>query len=85
MQCSKIINGKRNGFNRSSVNHIKSGICAIEVFKCFNGPSLPDYKEHFQRVHPCKGIRGNDHSLLLPKVKSEAGRKMFPFLGAKFF
>ena len=27
----------------------------------------------------------HDHSLLLPKVKSEAGRKAFEFLGAKIF
>ena len=29
--------------------------------------------------------RRNDHSLLLPKVKSKAGRKKFEFLGAKIF
>ena len=33
----------------------------------------------------CKGTRGNDHSLLLPKVRSEAGRKIFGFLGTKIF
>ena len=62
-----------------SINHIRHKMCAIEVFKCFNGISPPEYKEYFKR----KSTRGNDHSLLLPKVKSEAGRKPFGSLGAK--
>ena len=60
-------------------------MCAIEVFKCLNGISPPDHKEYFQHLDHCKGTRGNDHRLLLPKVKSEGGRKAFGFLGAKIF
>ena len=60
-------------------------MCAIEVLKCLNGISPSDYKENFKRLGYCKVTRGNDHSLLLPKVKSEAGRNMFGFLGAKIF
>ena len=85
MRCLKIINGKRNSVKLPSINHIRNKMCAIEVFKCLNGISPPDYKEYFKRLGHCKGTRGNDHSLLLPKVKSEAGRKTFGFLGAKIF
>ena len=58
-------------------------MCAVLI--CLNGISPPDYKEYFKRLGHCKDTRGNDHSLLLLKVKSEASRKMFGFLGAKIF
>ena len=80
-----IINGKRNSVKLPSINHIRNKMCAIEVFKCLNGISPPDFKEYLKRLGHCKGARGNGHSLLLPKVKSEAGRKTFGFLGAKIF
>ena len=58
---------------------------AIEVFKCFNIVSQPDYEKFFKCLDHCKGTRENNHSLLLPKVKSEAGRNTLAFLGAKIF
>ena len=58
-------------------------MCAVDVFKCLNGISPPDYEKYFKRLDHCKGTRGNDQSLLLPKVKSEAGRKAFAFWGDK--
>ena len=84
MRCLKIINGKRNCVTLPSINHIRNKMCAIEVLKCLNGISPPDYKEYFKRLGHCKGTRGNDHSLLLPKVKSEAGRKTLRFWVLKF-
>ena len=60
-------------------------MCAIEVFKCLNGISPPGYENYFKHLDHCKGTRGNDQNLLLPKVKSEAGRKTFAFLAAKIF
>ena len=39
----------------------------------------PDFMEYFQGIKHYKETRGNEHSLLLPKVKSEAGRKTFAF------
>ena len=58
---------------------------ANEVFKCLNGILPPDYKEYLKCLDHCKGTCGNDHSLLLPTVKSEAGMETFGFLGAKIF
>jgi len=85
MRCFKIINGKRDSVKLPSINHIRKKMCAIEVFKCLNGTSPTDYKEKCKHLDHCNGTRGNDHSLLLPKVKSEVGRKTFGFLGAKIF
>ena len=45
----------------------------------------PDYEQYFKRLDHCKGTRGYDHSLLISKVKSEAGRKTFEVLDAKIF
>ena len=59
-------------------------MCANEVFKCLNGTSPHDYETYFKHLDHCSTSR-NDHSLLLPKVKSEAGRKTLAFLGAKIF
>ena len=60
-------------------------MCAVEVFQCLNGLAPPDFMEYFQRVKHGKETRGNENSLLLPRVKSEAGRKTFAFQGAKIF
>ena len=68
-----------------SINHIRSKMCAIEVFKFLNGFLPLDYNEYFKHLDHWKDTRGNDHSLLLPKLKSEADRKTFGFLGAKIF
>ena len=68
----KIINGRRKSVKLPSINHIRNRMCAVEVFKCLNGLAPPDFMEYFQRVKHSKATRGNEHSLLLPRVKSEA-------------
>ena len=60
-------------------------MCAVEVFKFMNGLALPDFMEYFQPVKHSKATRGNEHNLLLPREKSEAGRGVFAFQGAKIF
>ena len=42
-------------------------------------------KNTFKGTDNCRGTRGYDQSLLLSKVKSEAGRKTLAYLGAKIF
>ena len=75
MRCLKIINGKRNNVKIPLIRHTRSKICAIEVLKCLKGVSPPDYENYCKCLDHCKGTRGNNQSLLLPNVKSEAGRK----------
>ena len=58
-------------------------MCAVEVFKCLNGLAPSDVMEYFQRVKHSKETRGNKNSLLLLRIKSEAGRKKFAFQGVK--
>ena len=85
MRCIKIVNGKRNSVKLPSINHTRNKMCAIEFFKFLNEISPPGYEKHFKRFDHCKGTRGNHHSLLLPRVQSETGRKTFTFWGAKIF
>ena len=85
MRSLKIINGRRNSVKLPSINRIRNRICAVEVFKCLNGLAPPDFMEYFQRVKHSKATRGNEHSLLLPRVKSEARRKTFTLQGVKIF
>ena len=47
--------------------------------------ALPDFEKYFIRLDHCKGTGGNENSLLLSKVKTEAGRKTSAFWGAKIF
>ena len=77
----KIINGRRNGVKLPSINFIRNRMCAIEVFKCLNGLAPTD----FRRVKHSKETCGNEQNLLLPRVKSEAGRKTLAFKGVKIF
>ena len=81
----KIINGRRSSVKLPSINHIRNRMCAVEVFKCLNGLAPPDSMEYFKRVKHSKATRGNEHNLMLPRVKSEAGRKTFAFQGVKIF
>ena len=60
MRCLKIINGKRNSVELSSINHTRIRMCAIEVLKCLNGISPPYHGKYFKRVDHCKGTRGNE-------------------------
>ncbi len=39
--------------------------------------------EYFQRVKHSQATRANEHSLLLPRVNSEAGQETFEFQGVK--
>ena len=83
MRCLKSINAKRNSARLSSINHSRNKL--FEVFKCLDGISTPDYEKYFKRLDYCKGTQGNDQSLLFPKVKSEADRKIYAFMGTKIF
>ena len=60
-------------------------MCAVEVFQCLNGLAPYDFMEYLQRVKHGKKTHGNENSLLLRRVKSEAGRKTFAFQGSKIF
>ena len=83
IRSSMIRNGRRSNVKLQSINHIRNRLGAVEVFKCLNSLAPPDLMEYFNCVKHSKDICRNEHSLLLPIVKSEARRKTFAFQAAK--
>ena len=81
-----IINGKRKSkvkFPR--VNHLRNRRCALEVFKCLNGIAPKAFENYFTRRNHKVNTRKNNKSVIIPKVRTETGRKTFSFQGAKIF
>ena len=81
-----IINGKRRSevkFPR--VNHLRNRQCALEVFKCLNGIAPKAFEHYFTRHNHKVNTRKNNKSVIIPKVRTETGRKTFSFQGAKIF
>ena len=78
-RVSNIIYGKSQRVNLPIVSHARNRKCVIEVFKCQNGLAPRIFTEYFKIIQHQKDTRGNSSSLLLPKVRTEAGRKSFLF------
>ena len=79
-----IINNNEITSKWKNIQHRRKQLCVIEVFKTLNGltPSQLNKFETFSHEYK---TRGNKTKLKLPKVKSENGRKMFNFIGAKIY
>ena len=66
-----------------SVNAIRNRSCALAVFKCLNGLAPKAFEEYFKQVSQGKCTRAND--IVLPKIRTETGRKTFAYQGAIIF
>ena len=80
-----IINGKSQRVILPTVNHARNKRCLVEVFKCQNGLAPRLFKDYFKKILHHKETRGNNKNFLLPKVRTEAGRKSFLFQGSKLY
>ena len=72
---------QKNHIKLPSVNHIRNKRCTIEVFKCLSGIAPTAFEAYFKRN--CH--EGMNRSVVVPKVRSENGKKTFMFQGAKAF
>ena len=59
--------------------HLLSVESRFEVFKTLNGVSPDAFQNYFTRVNRSQRTRANTKNIVLPKVKSEAGKKAFSF------
>ena len=66
------------------VSSIRNEMCALEVFKSLNGVSPHAFQIYFTKINHSQGTRANTKNIVLPKVKTEPGKKAFSFEGAKF-
>ena len=81
----KVINGYRHSVKLEKVSSIRNKMCALEVFKSLNGVSPHAFQNYFTRVNHCQRTRANTKNIVLPRVKSETGKKTFSYQGAKIF
>ncbi len=58
---------------------------AITIFKCIHDLSLLASCLGFSKLNHGKNTRGNGLKLVLPKVKTESGKKAFAFQGTKLY
>ena len=68
-----------------TLDQIRKKRVSIDVFKSLNDSCPPPLRKMFERFDHGKDTRGNGSRLVLPKVKTEAGRKTFAFQGALIF
>ena len=85
LSAIKVIKGNRHSVQLEKVSSIRNKMCALEVFKTLNGVSPHTFQNHFTRVNHSQCPRANAKNIVLPEVKSEAGKKAFSIQGAKVF
>ena len=81
----KVINGYRHSVKLEKVSSIRNKMCALEVFKCLNGVSPHAFHNYFTRINHSQHTCANTKNIVLPKVKTETGKKAFSFQEAKIF
>ena len=57
----------------------------IDVHKSIQRISPPKYHSYFKVLQHGKNTRGNGSSLVIPRIKTEIGRKSFKFQGSSLF
>ena len=82
---SAVINGYRHSVKLEKVSSIRNKMCALEVFKSLNGVSPHAFQNYFTRINHSQRTRANTKNIILPKVKTETGKKAFSFQGVKIF
>ena len=81
----KVINGYRHSVKLEKVSSIRNKMCALEVVKSLTGVSPHAFQNYFTRINHSQRTRANTKNIVLPKVKTETGKKAFSFQGAKIF
>ena len=74
----------KNYIQLSPVNHDCNKRCTIEVFKCLSGLAPTAFEGYFRRnSYSGMNTRGINKHLVVPRIKTESGKKIFMFQGAK--
>ena len=82
----KIVYGKMANHNLwPNISDIYSERIIYEVHKILQNNPTEIYEEFFTMFDHQISTRGNGNKLKLPRVRSENGRKMFAFVGAKIY
>ena len=79
----KIINGHKGKISLPSRNLVRNKRCALEVFKCLNGPAPRMLEKHLKRLDHQKDTRGKKSNLVFPCIRRETARKAFSYQSVK--
>jgi hypothetical protein len=58
---------------------------AINVFKCIHGLSKSSFDATFAKIKHHQNTRGNGLNLVIPRAKTESGKKSFAYQGALLY
>ncbi len=81
----KIVLGEKLISNWISIKSACNRLSILDVWKCLNGTAPQTFNDYFKRIEHNINTRNNGKNVVLPKVKTESGRKSFMFQGAKLF
>ena len=85
-RAHKIVYGEMANHNQwPNISDICSERITYDVHKILHNNAPEIYDEFFTMFDHQINTRGNGQKLKLPKVRSENGRKMFAFVGAKIY
>ena len=76
-RAHKIVFGNKIKNSWIPLQNQRELIGAIDVFKSIHGFCPEVFKNTFTRINHPKATRGNGVNLLVPRSKTETGRKMF--------
>ena len=80
-----IINGNRDSVKMERVSSIRNRVCVLEVFKILNGLSPHAFRNYFMIANHNHCTHANTKNVVLPKARSESGRKTFSYQGVVIF
>ncbi len=81
----KIVFEEKSISNWISIKSACNRLSILDVWKCLNGTAPETFNDYFKRIEHNINTRNNGENVVLPKVKTESGRKSFMFQGAKLF
>ena len=86
-RAAKIVNPKAKKTSLDSIEKIRNTRVAIDVFKSLHNLIPEDLNAHFKRCEHEINTRGNGSCVVvvLPKMRTETGKKSFAYQGAHIF
>ena len=84
-RAKNIIHGNCVTNQWDDITTLRKRKISIDVFKSLNSITPPAFRQFYNKLSHSMSTRGNNSKLLLPKVRTEFGRKAMSFQGALVF
>ena len=83
-RAAKIVNPKAKIMSWDSIERIRNTRVAIDVFESLRNLLPGDRNGYFKRCEHEINTIGNGSCVVLPKIRTEAGKRSFAYQGATF-